>query len=80
MATTQGTPVLGLYAHSNPRRTGPYLSLHTTASAYEQAVQRQYGKTWQQLPWGTRVKGKDLMTEISVQEVKSLVQKILHHS
>jgi heptosyltransferase I len=80
MATTQGTPVLGLYAHSNPRRTGPYLSLHTTASAYEQAVQRQHGKTWQQLPWGTRVKGKDLMTEISVQEVKSLVQKILHHS
>ena len=25
MAVTVGTPVVGLYAHSNPKRTGPYL-------------------------------------------------------
>ena len=34
MATTQGTPVIGLYAHSNPKRTGPYLSLDTTVSVF----------------------------------------------
>ena len=77
MATTQGTPVIGLYAHSNPRRTGPYNSLHTSASAYEKCIQKQYGKPWQDLPWGKRAKGKDLMSEISVQEVKSLIQKVL---
>ena len=27
LATTQSTPVVGLYAHSDPRRTGPYNSL-----------------------------------------------------
>lgn len=80
MATTQGTPVVGLYAHSNPRRTGPYNSLLTTASVYEKLVQRQYGKTWQNLPWGKRVKGKNLMSEISVQEVKTLIQKVLYHA
>jgi len=79
MATTQGTPVVGLYAHSNPRRTGPYLSLMTTASVYDECVQRQYGKTWQSLPWGTRAKGKNLMAEISVQEVKSLIQKVMYN-
>ncbi len=80
MATTQGTPVVGLYAHSNPRRTGPYNSLHTTASAYDQCVQKQYGKPWQELPWGKRAKGSALMSEISVSEVKAMIQKVLNHS
>lgn len=80
MATSQNIPVLGLYAHSNPRRTGPYMSQDTIASAYEASVVQHYGKSWQQLPWGTRVKGTNLMAQISVQEVKSLVQKILHHA
>lgn len=79
MATTQGTPVVGLYAHSNPRRTGPYNSLLTTASAYDKCVQKQFGKSWQMLPWGKRAKGKDLMAEISVQEVKSMIQRVLRH-
>ncbi len=79
MATTQSVPVVGLYAHSNPRRTGPYQSLMSVASVYEECVQSQYKKTWQSLPWGTRAKGDDLMEKISVQEVKSLIQKVLNH-
>jgi len=78
MATTQGTPVIGLYAHSNPRRTGPYNSLHTTASVYDACVLKQFGKPWQELPWGKRVKGDDLMSQITVQEVKTLIQNVLH--
>jgi heptosyltransferase I len=77
MATTQGTPVVGLYAHSNPRRTGPYHSLDTTASVYDLCIQKQYGKPWQELPWGKRAKGSDLMQEISVEAVKTLIQKVL---
>lgn len=80
MATTQGTPVVGLYAHSNPRRTGPYNSIGTTASAYDMCIQKQSGKPWQTLPWGTRAKGAHIMSEISVQEVKALIQKVLHHN
>jgi heptosyltransferase I len=78
MATTQGTPVVGLYAHSNPKRTGPYNSIDTTASAYDMSVQQQFGKPWQELPWGKRATGTELMHEISVEEVKTLIQKVLH--
>lgn len=37
MAVTQGTAVIGLYAHSNPGRTGPYTSLDNVVSAYDEA-------------------------------------------
>lgn len=68
MATTQGTPVIGLYAHSNPKRTGPYNSMEYVANAYDQLVLAQHGKTAEQLPWATRVKG-EVMDTISIQEV-----------
>ncbi|MGO1191259.1 glycosyltransferase family 9 protein [Vibrio casei] len=69
MAATQGTPVIGLYAHSNPKRTGPYLSLHLTASAYEECIFEQYGKPSSALSWGTRAKGQDLMQKIHLDTV-----------
>lgn len=66
MAVTQGTPVIGLYAHSNPGRTGPYTSLQYVVSAYPEAIQEQFGKD---VPWGTRAKGAHLMEKITVEEV-----------
>lgn len=78
MASTVGTPVLGLYAHSNPRRTGPYHNIQQVVSVYEQAVRQQYGKSWQQLPWGTRVKGQELMQKISTSEVIAQLGTILN--
>lgn len=77
MATAVGTPVVGLYAHSNPRRTGPFNSLQYTASAYDELVAQQRGKPWQELPWGTRVKGDDLMTRIDVRRVITLAEDAL---
>ncbi len=52
IATTQGVPVVGLYAHSNPKRTGPYNSLNYVVSVYEQIAQQQYGKPVEELSWG----------------------------
>ncbi|MEZ7279557.1 glycosyltransferase family 9 protein [Pseudoalteromonas sp. 68 DY56-GL68] len=69
MAVTVGTPVIGLYAHSNPKRTGPYLYQDYVVEVYHQNLVKQTGKTAEQLPWGTRVKGADLMTQISVEDV-----------
>ncbi|RJX72391.1 lipopolysaccharide heptosyltransferase family protein [Vibrio sinensis] len=80
IATTQGTPVIGLYAHSNPNRTGPYNSLGHTVSVYEQVTLEQYGKRVNDLPWGTRVKGKDLMARISVEAVIEQLEPILVNS
>lgn len=77
MATTVGTPVVGLYAHSNPRRTGPYLNLENVVSVYDQVILEQSGKPWQQLPWGKRAKGDDLMTRIQVEDVIAQIDKLL---
>ena len=77
MATTVGTPVVGLYAHSNPLRTGPYNSLDDVVSVYEKHIKRQKGKDWPDLKWGARAKGKNLMASISVKEVKGKIDQVL---
>lgn len=69
MATAAGTPVIGLYAHSNPRRTGPYLDQQHVVSVYDQIIEQQQGKPWTELPWGVRAKGENLMAQIQVSEV-----------
>lgn len=69
MAVTQGTPVIGLYAHSNPKRTGPYLYQDYVVEVYHKHLLKQHHKTDSQLPWGTRVKGKNLMQDISIDSV-----------
>ncbi|MDT0581974.1 glycosyltransferase family 9 protein [Brumicola blandensis] len=79
MATAMGTRVIGLYAHSNYRRTGPYLSQDYVGSVYEVNIKEQKGKEWVYLPWGTRAKGKDLMTHLLVQTVLKKVDLALRH-
>jgi heptosyltransferase I len=77
MAVTVGTPVIGLYAHSNPARTGPYLYQHYVVEVYHQNLLKQTGKTAKQLPWGTRIKGDDLMTQITIDDVKTMFDHVV---
>ncbi|MCW9699242.1 MULTISPECIES: glycosyltransferase family 9 protein [unclassified Avibacterium] len=76
IATAQGTPVIGLYAYHNPLRTGPYYNLSEVVSVYEQNAQQEFGKPSHQLPWATKLKGKQLMTQISVAEVLEKMRQI----
>lgn len=77
MATTQNTPVIGLYAHSNPARTGPYLSLPYVVSVYPEVIAQQYQKDPKELKWGTRAKGDDLMDKIQIKQVIEMFDKLL---
>ncbi|MFC0309435.1 glycosyltransferase family 9 protein [Gallibacterium trehalosifermentans] len=77
MATMQRTRVLGLYACHNPQRTGPYYDVDNVISVYAQNAQQQYGKHWQALPWGTKVYGKDLMAQITVEQVAEKMFQLL---
>lgn len=70
LATTQGTPVIGLYGHSNPKRTGPYNSQNFVVSVYEHFAQQQYNKPINELPWSSRVKGTHIMDSIDVDSVQ----------
>lgn len=74
IATTQHTPVIGLYAIHNPRRTGPYQDLDKVISVYDEAILTTFGKPWEQLPWATKAKGATWMEKITIEQVK---QKIL---
>ena len=77
MATTVNTPVIGLYAHSNPKRTGPYHSQLTTISVYEELLKKQTGKSVEGNRWGKRVKGENLMALISVESVLEKLETLL---
>ncbi|QLB18523.1 glycosyltransferase family 9 protein [Mannheimia granulomatis] len=77
IATSQHTPVIGLYAIHNPRRTGPYQDLDKVVSVYDEAILKSYGKPWQQLAWATKAKGKDWMEKITVEAVKEKIVETL---
>ncbi|MCL1140499.1 glycosyltransferase family 9 protein [Shewanella pneumatophori] len=74
MAVTQGTPVIGLYAHSNPGRTGPYTSLDSVVSVYDKVIREQKQG---EIPWGTRAKGENLMSRIGIDDVMTQLDSLL---
>jgi heptosyltransferase I len=80
LAVTQGTPVVGLYAHSNPRRTGPYRGSHLTLDAYTPALANLRGQTPDTVRWGTRLKGAELMSAITLTEVLARFDLALEES
>jgi heptosyltransferase I len=76
MATTVGTPVIGLYGHSNPARTGPVGSPYVV-EVYHQHLLAQTGHTADQLRWGTRVKGAGIMASIGVPAVCDMFDRVV---
>jgi heptosyltransferase I len=69
MATTVGTPVIGLYATTNRWRAGPYLSQEWVVDKYPEALRKEMGKGVDDVPWGTRVRDPDAMALIEVSDV-----------
>jgi heptosyltransferase I len=77
MATATGTPVIGLYATSNPDRTGPYLSRNLVVNAYPDAVGRFMGKSPDKLHWGQRVRDPRAMDLIRLKDVNARIDQVL---
>lgn len=69
MATLVGTPVIGLYAHHNPARTGPYLARDRVVSVYQELIEAETGKPLEALSWRTRLKDPDAMAKLPVERV-----------
>ena len=61
MATMVGTPVIGLYAATNPRRSGPYLSLRWCVDEFEAAARKFRHSTADALPWVTKIEPPGVM-------------------
>ncbi|MDX1453653.1 MAG: glycosyltransferase family 9 protein [Oleiphilaceae bacterium] len=79
MANAAGTPVLGLYGHANPTRTGPWRYRDWVVEVYHQHVEQQRGKPANALPWGVRVKGEDVMASIEVSAVCERFDAMVQH-
>ena len=69
MATAAGTPVIGLYAATNPKRSGPYLSGRWCIDRYPEAARRFLGKEPAELPWWTKIERPGVMDLIQPGEV-----------
>jgi heptosyltransferase I len=69
MATTVGTPVIGLYAATNPARSGPYYSRAWCVDRYEAAAQRFRGCPAEQLPWTEKIEEPGVMDLITPADV-----------
>ncbi len=71
MATGLGIPVIGLYAASNPKRSGPYLSQQYCVDKYDEAAHMFKNKSSSALKWGTKLEYEGAMNLISVNDVTS---------
>ncbi len=69
MATCVGTPVIGLYAASNTRRTGPYLSREWCVDKYDDAARHYLKKPAAEIPWGKKLEYPGVMELIQPQDV-----------
>jgi heptosyltransferase I len=77
MATMVDTPVIGLYAATNPARTGPYLSRDWCVNAYPEAAERFRGRPAAQLPWHTKIERPGVMDLIEVAQVTAKLDALL---
>ena len=69
MATTVGTPVLGLYAATNPARSGPYYSREWCVDRFDAAARGFRGRPATELPWPTKIERPGVMDLIGVGDV-----------
>jgi heptosyltransferase I len=77
MATMVATPVIGLYAATNPARSGPYLSRRWCVNAYPQAALRFRGRAPEQLPWTEKIEEPGVMDLIEVAQVTARLDELL---
>ena len=77
MGTVVGIPVIGLYASSNPLRTGPYNSQSDLVNAYPESLDKYNQQNVEQARWGTRVRDQDVMKSISIQNVINKLNQCL---
>ncbi len=69
IANALGTKVVGLYACTDPERSGPYSDRRFTTNHYDAAARRFLRKPGEALRWGKRVEFPGVMDLIGIEEV-----------
>jgi len=77
MASAVGTPVIGLFAATNPARSGPYLSRQWCVDKFDVAARRLLGRPAHELPWTTKIERPGVMDLITPDEVIRKLHAVL---
>ena len=79
IATIMGKPVIGLYAMSNPKRTGPYNSDEWLINKYDQALKVFMDKSPTEVKFGQKIKQPEAMDLIETRDVIEKVERLTKH-
>ena len=71
-ASALGTPVVGLYAATWSKRSGPLGSLEHCVDRFPEAAQRFLGKAPDDLDWGKRIEREGVMDLVGVEDVERI--------
>jgi heptosyltransferase I len=77
IASALGTPVIGLYAATNPQRAGPYRYREFVVNRYPDALAKYYATTVADAPWGKRIQNDECMALIKAAEVTAMLTRVL---
>jgi heptosyltransferase I len=77
MAAMVNTPVIGLYAPTNPARSGPYLSRAWCVDRFPDAARAYRRRQPDALPWWTKIEEPGVMDLITPQEVVERLDRFM---
>jgi heptosyltransferase I len=77
MATMVGCPVIGLYAATNPARSGPYLSRGYCVDRYPDAARQVLGREPGELAWTRKIEVPGVMDLITVNDVNAKLDGLM---
>ena len=77
MAVAVGTPVVGLYAATNPERSGPYFSRRWSVDRYDRAATRFLNRSAQSLPWTEKIEMPGVMDLIEVDDAIEKLDELM---
>jgi heptosyltransferase I len=77
MATAVDTPVIGLYAPTNPARSGPYRSLHWCVNRFPDAARHFLHREPELLPWWVKIEKPGVMDLIQPADVVARLDQFM---
>jgi heptosyltransferase I len=77
LASAVGTPVIGLHAASNPKRSGAWNSQAWAVDRYDDAARTYRGKPAAELPWGSKIEAAGVMELVTVAEVCEMLDRFV---
>ena len=77
IANALNTPVIGLYAATNPQRAGPYRFQKLVVNHYVEALEKYYSLSVGDAPWGQRIQNAEAMALIKPDEVIKKLRQLI---